>query len=146
MPLWVRVPLHSQITKNKLITKTMKNEKLFGIAERLSNLTISESKQLMDILENDYENHNNGFNYGKEEVLFSTVFFNKFKNTNTVNPYVEFFWSTFGLNEQPLDYNVINKINKGKYVSNYGFEEIFGVKRINRDINDPLRQFITNIQ
>lgn len=32
----------------------MKNEKLFGIAERLSNLTISESKQLMDILENDY--------------------------------------------------------------------------------------------
>ena len=32
----------------------MKNEKLFGIAERLSNLTVSESKQLMDILENDY--------------------------------------------------------------------------------------------
>ena len=32
----------------------MKNEKLFGIAERLSNLTVLESKELMEILENDY--------------------------------------------------------------------------------------------
>ena len=39
----------------------MKNEKLFAIADRLSNLTVLESKQLMGILENDYDIMGNQF-------------------------------------------------------------------------------------
>jgi large subunit ribosomal protein L7/L12 len=40
---------------NKIVEKMATNPKLFAIADTLSKLTVKEAKELVDILENDYD-------------------------------------------------------------------------------------------
>jgi len=101
-------------------------------------------EKICSIINEQYPVHLRG-HYGNEEVIFPTICFNITKDVKFSGPYVDFFWGTFGLPNEPIiTTQLIDSIFAGTYKSPYD-REVFGVKRVNRNFNS-IRHYITNLK